>query len=245
MSNLDREIKSETMKINVFVEEKLAKDKMLIPTFQRDFVWEPENIRKLWDSIYKFYPVGSILYWVTDTYLHTHRKIGGFQFPHDEDTVRKFKEWEYILDGQQRATSLLVSMLGGKGRVKDDENFDYTMYFDATEGKFFFQNEYEKKIKSKVNPVFLIRLKDVPKGDFLDLYEKIAKEQGITEEIRNNIKRLYRIFSDYSLVFVRIQGVDVDEVTEIFERVNQEGKKLETIDIIVARTYRNENRKKE
>lgn len=239
-SNLDREIKSETMKINVFVEEKLAKDKMLIPTFQRDFVWEPENIRKLWDSIYKFYPVGSILYWVTDTYLHTHRKIGGFQFPHDEDSVRKFKEWEYILDGQQRATSLLVSMLGGKGRVKDDENFDYTMYFDATEGKFFFENEYEKR-KAKVNPLFLIRLKDVPKGDFLDLYERIAKEQGITEEIRNNIKRLYRIFSEYSLVFVRIQGVDVDEVTEIFERVNQEGKKLETIDIIVARTYRNEN----
>ena len=99
MSNLDREIKSETMKINVFVEVKLSKDKMLIPTFQRDFKWEPENIRKLWDSIYKFYPIGSILYWVTDTYLHTHRKIGGFQFPHDEDAARKFKDWEYILDG--------------------------------------------------------------------------------------------------------------------------------------------------
>lgn len=68
MSNLQREIKSETMKINVFVEERLLKDKMLIPTFQRDFVWEPENILKLWDSIYKFYPVGSILYWVTNTF---------------------------------------------------------------------------------------------------------------------------------------------------------------------------------
>jgi len=242
-SNLDREIKSETMKINLFVEEKLSKDKMLIPTFQRDFVWEPENIRKLWDSIYRFYPIGSILYWVTDSYLHTHRKIGGFQFPHDEDTVRKFKEWEYILDGQQRATSLLVSMLGGKGRVKNDEDFDYTMYFDATEGKFFFANELERR-KAKVNPAFLIRLKDVPKGDFLDLYERIAKEQGVTEQIRNNIKQLYRIFTDYSLVFVRIQGVDVDEVCEIFERVNQEGKKLDPVDIIVARTYRNENLEK-
>jgi hypothetical protein len=212
-SNLDREIKSETMKINWFVEEKLSKDKMLIPTFQREFKWEPENIRKLWDSIYRFYPIGSILYWVTDTYLHTHRKIGGFQFPHDEDSVRKFKEWEYILDGQQRATSLLVSMLGGKGRVKDDEEFDYTMYFDATEGKFFFANELERK-KTKVDPAFLIRLRDVPKGEFLDLYEKIAKEQGITEQIRNNIKQLYRVFTEYSLVLVRIQGVDVDEVRD-------------------------------
>lgn len=243
MSNLQREIKSETMKINVFVEERLLKDKMLIPTFQRDFVWDPENILKLWDSIYKFYPVGSILYWVTNTFLHTHRKIGGFQFPHDEETLKQFKEWEYILDGQQRATSLLVSMLGGKGKVKDNENFDYTVYFDAANAEFFFDKDLQRK-KAKINPAFLLRIKDVPKGDFLSLYERIYNETGINEEIKNNIKQLYRIFTDYSLVFIKIQGVDVDEVTEIFERVNQEGKKLDPVDIIVARTYRNENQEK-
>lgn len=69
MANINREIKTEDMKIGTFVEDWLAKDKYLIPTFQRDFVWEPENIRKLWDSIYKFYPIGSILYWVTESYL--------------------------------------------------------------------------------------------------------------------------------------------------------------------------------
>jgi len=243
MSNLNREIESEVTKINTFIEEKLSKDKLLIPTFQREFVWEPENIRKLWDSIFRFYPIGSILYWVTDSYLHTHRKLGGFEFPHDEDTVRKFKEWAYILDGQQRATSLLVSILGGKGKVKDDENFDYTLYFDATDGTFFFANELEKR-KSKVNPAFLIRLKDVPKGEFLDFYEKISKEEGINGKIKANIKQLYRIFTDYKLVLIKIQGVDVDEVCEIFERVNQEGKKLDPIDIIVARTYRNEDLEK-
>lgn len=244
MSNLNREIESEVVKINTFVEEKLSKDKILIPTFQREFVWEPENIRKLWDSIFRFYPIGSILYWVTNSYLRTHRKLGGFEFPHDEDTVRKFKEWAYILDGQQRATSLLVSILGGKGKVKDDENFDYTLYFDATDATFFFANELEKR-KSKVNPAFLIRLKDVPKGEFLDFYEKISKEQEINEKIKANIKQLYRIFSDYKLVLIKIQGVDVDEVCDIFERVNQEGKKLDPVDIIVARTYRNEDLEKE
>jgi len=243
MTNLQREIKSETMRINVFVEEKLTKDKILIPTFQRDFVWEPENILKLWDSIYKFYPVGSMLYWVTDTYLHTHRKIGGFKFPHDEETLRQFKEWEYILDGQQRATSLLVSLMGGKGKVKENENFDYTVYFDATTADFFFEKDLQRR-KTKVNPAFLLRLKDVTKGDFLSYYERIFNEPGINESIKNNIKQLYRIFTDYMLVFVRIQGVDVDEVTEIFERVNQEGKRLDPVDIIVARTYRNENREK-
>lgn len=242
MTNLNREIESEVVKINTLVEEKLSKDKILIPTFQREFVWEPENILKLWDSIFRFYPIGSILYWVTDSYLHTHRKLGGFEFPHDEDTVRKFKEWAYILDGQQRATSLLVSILGGKGKVKDEENFDYTLYFDATDATFFFANELEKR-KSKVNPAFLIRLKDVPTWSF-SFYKEISAQDGFNKDIEHNLEQLQRIFSDYKLVLIRIQGVDVDEVCKIFERVNQEGKKLDPVDIIVARTYRNENLEK-
>jgi len=239
MTNINREIKTEDIKINQFVEDGLAKDKYLIPTFQRDFVWEPENIRKLWDSIFRFYPVGSILYWVTDSYLHTHRKLGGFIFPHDEDTIRKFKEWAYILDGQQRATSLLVSILGGKGKVKDNENFDYTLYFDATDASFFFADELEKR-KTKVNPAFLIRIKDVPKWGF-SFYKEISAEEGFNNDIEHNLEQLQRIFTDYKLSLIKIQGVEVNEVCEIFERINQEGKKLDPVDIIVARTYRNED----
>jgi len=239
MSNLNREIESEVAKIVTFVEGKLSKDKILIPTFQREFVWNPENILKLWDSIFRFYPIGSILYWVTDSYLHTHRKLGGFEFPHDEDTVRKFKEWAYILDGQQRATSLLVSILGGTGKVKDDESFDYTVYFDATKAEFFFAGELEKR-KSIANPAFLVKLKDVPKWGF-GFYKEISAQKGFNKDIERNLEQLQRIFTDYKLVLIRIQGVDVDEVCEIFERVNQEGKKLDPVDIIVARTYRNED----
>lgn len=239
MPNLSRDIVPEDRKITVFVEEELARDKLLIPTFQRDFVWDPENIRKLWDSIFRFYPIGSILYWVTDNYLHTHRRLGGFEFPHDEDTVRKFKEWAYILDGQQRATSLLVSLLGGKGKVKGDENFDYTLYFDATSGEFFFADELKKR-ESKVNAAFLVRLRDVPKWGF-GFGRRIAGEEGYNKTIEQNLGQLERIFKDYKLVLIKIQGVDVDEVCEIFERVNQEGKKLDPVDIIIARTYRNED----
>jgi len=239
MTNLDRDIGTEDVKIQQFV-DRLRHDKFLIPTFQREFVWEPKNILKLWDSIFRFYPIGSILYWETDSYLHTHRKLGGFKFPHDEETVRKFKEWAYILDGQQRATSLLVSMLGGKEKIEGDKKFDYTLYFDATDATFFFAHELEKR-KSKVNPAFLIRLKDVPKGEFLDFYEKVSTEPDINEEIKSNIKQLYRIFTDYKVSLIRIRGVGVNEVCEIFERINQEGKKLDPVDIIVARTYRNED----
>ena len=238
MSNLDRDIGTEDLKIEQLV-KLLREDKFLIPTFQREFVWNPVNILKLWDSIYKFYPIGSILYWETDTYLHTHRKLGGFVFPHDEDTVRKFKEWKYILDGQQRATSLLVSIMGGKERVEDNEEFDYTLYFDATDASFFFADELEKR-KKKVNEKFLIRVRDVPTWPF-NFYREVAVTEGFNAEIGNNLQQLSKMFLGYNISVIRIRGAGVSEVCEIFERINQEGKKLHPVDIIVARTYRNED----
>lgn len=57
--------------------EDLLKRNYQIPTFQREVVWEKENVKKLWDSIYKFYPLGSVLIWKTDLQLQNHREIGG------------------------------------------------------------------------------------------------------------------------------------------------------------------------
>ena len=78
-----------------------------IPTFQREIVWERENVKKLWDSIYKFYPLGSILVWKTDIKLQNHRQIGGHILKEIDSSK---KEYQYLLDGQQRTTSLLTSL---------------------------------------------------------------------------------------------------------------------------------------
>lgn len=239
MSNLKRDIGTEDLKVEELV-KLLREDKFLVPTFQREFVWQPANILKLWDSIYKFYPIGSILYWETDSYLHTHRKLGGFVFPHDEDAVRKFKEWKYILDGQQRATSLLVSLLGGKGRVEDNEEFDYTLYFDATMGNFFFADELKKRAEGVPDKRFLIRVRDVPSWGFT-FYKEISDVEGFDEGIEHNLQQLSRVFTDYRIPIVHVKGVEVSEVCDIFERINQEGKRLDQVDIVVARTYRNED----
>jgi hypothetical protein len=204
MSNLARDIGSEDLKIQELVKF-LREDKYLIPTFQRDFVWEPANILKLWDSMYRFYPIGSILYWETDKYLHTHRRLGGFISPHDEDSVRKFREWKYILDGQQRATSLLVSLVGGRGRVADDPNFDYTLYFDATatdgseSGRkpFFFAGDLEERKKTTPEP-FLIRVRDVADWSFT-FYKEVSAVPGFNPVIEQHLQQLGRMFSDYKI----------------------------------------------
>ncbi|MDZ8136735.1 MAG: DUF262 domain-containing protein [Nostoc sp. DedQUE04] len=118
-------IKPDGHSITTYLENLLAK-RYQIPTFQRDVVWEKENVKKLWDSIYKFYPLGSILIWKSSTKLESHRQIGGIKFADDFHS----NEYQYILDGQQRTTTLLTSIYGGK--IEKKENFDPTLYIDFT-----------------------------------------------------------------------------------------------------------------
>ena len=130
-------IRTEEANIKDFV-HKLKKAEFLIPSFQREFVWDREDIIKLWDSLYRFYPIGSILYWKTDIRLHIHRELGGWILPDCDTRTREQKKWVYILDGQQRATSLLVSLFGLKTRGGGGKAFDDALFFDATTGAFFF-----------------------------------------------------------------------------------------------------------
>jgi hypothetical protein len=237
MTNINRTIKTNSKTIMEFV-TMLAEGKLLIPTFQREFIWSPDNIIKLWDSIYRFYPVGSILYWVTEHHLNIHRQIGGYVVPDGTGTAGKIKKWAYILDGQQRATSLLVSMFGGNGKVKERNNFDFRLFFDMTNATFFFAGELNRR-KTEVDPAFLVRLKDVPE-QYDDIYKQALSRRGFNRKISNNLKQLRHVFEDYIIPMIRIHGVDIAGVCDIFERINQEGTKLESMDIWIARTFRND-----
>ena len=110
--------------LTTYLDELLSKNYQ-IPTFQREVVWDEENVKKLWDSIYKFYPLGSILIWKTPLKLQNHRYIGGYEIT-DPDFNRT--EYNYILDGQQRTTALLTSLHGGT--IENRPGFDPTIYVD-------------------------------------------------------------------------------------------------------------------
>jgi uncharacterized protein with ParB-like and HNH nuclease domain len=64
------------------------------------------------------------------------------------------------------------------------------------------------------------------------------QEPLFDETIDKNIEQLTRVFSEYCLSLICIEGFDVPAVREIFERINQEGKELSSMDIMIARTFR-------
>ena len=91
---------------SLFIEEvvsKLRRGELRIPAFQRGFVWTPDDVAFLMDSIYKDYPFGSVLLWRTKQQLRQERNLGPFKVP--EPTADY--PIDYVLDGQQRLTSIL------------------------------------------------------------------------------------------------------------------------------------------
>ncbi len=91
-----------------------------IPQFQRDFVWSKAQSARLLDSVIKGYPIGTFILWSTHERLRSIRNLGGVDLP-DTPPGNAVK---YILDGQQRLTSLFVT-LNGLTIKREEHSDDY------------------------------------------------------------------------------------------------------------------------
>ena len=234
MDYRNRKIDIKNKNITEFIHE-LAAGKFLIPTFQRQFIWDPEHISNLWDSIYRCYPIGSILYWKTHTLLHVRRELGGFFLPDSSPPDHTLRS--YILDGQQRATALLASYYGGTGKVRAQYSFDFTLYFDLIKAEFFFEKDYYKH-RWEADSAFLIRLKDV-----LDLpadySSQLSSLPSFSHSVDKNLEQLRYVFTNYSIPLISLGGYDIAGVCGIYERINQSGVGLTNMDILIARGFKN------
>jgi hypothetical protein len=243
--------------ITTYLDELKNRD-FQIPTFQREVVWEKENVKKLWDSIYKFYPLGSILVWKTDLKLQNHREIGGHVIT---DGSFDRAEYQYILDGQQRTTSLLTSLYGGC--IEGLDGFDPTVYIDLTvenetevddesyKKRFLYFDEISdrngtfnrnKARQEKYDSGLIVKLLDI-KNDFGGVERNLVECQtsdykDYDHPVRQQLRLAKQVLDNYRLSFIELKGIQVSEVCQIFERINQAGKPLDIFDIVVAKTFR-------
>jgi hypothetical protein len=242
--------------LTTYLDELIAKNYQ-IPTFQRDVVWQQENVKKLWDSIYKFYPLGSILIWKTDLKLQNHRQIGGHQIT-DIDFTRT--EYQYILDGQQRTTSLLTSLYGGS--IEGRSGFDPLLYIDLTipfdsdtddesyRNRFLFWTEIDDRNgeikanigkKKRFDEGLIVKLIDI-KNNFTtvqtNVFNSLLVNKDFNHPILAELSKIKGVLDNYRISFIEIKGIQVSEVCQIFERINQAGKPLNIFDIVVAKTFK-------
>lgn len=124
--------------------DSIHKRDLVLPEFQREYVWGREQAKQLLVSLMKDYPVGSLLFWKTDQ-------------PPDLKNVAKLPEKlgtiQLILDGQQRLTTLHLLMLGGIPpyyREVDLQTDPRDLYFHLGEGEF----QYYQLSRMKEDPLW-------------------------------------------------------------------------------------------
>lgn len=199
-----------------------------IPQFQRKFVWEKEKSAKLIDSILKSYPINSFIVWQTKESLRILRNIGNMSFKATPDGHFV----NYILDGQQRITSIYAALNGVKFIRDDGKEEDYSsIYIDLNAN--IDDDIVILNVENKAEDTY-ISLVELMTGNISSIVAKYKNEDRLKkiDEYKNKINQ-------YPFSLIRISDADIIEATEIFTRLNVGGKKLSVFEIMVAKTFDN------
>ena len=196
-----------------------------VPQSQRDFVWSKDKSARLLDSprdLLKGFPIGTFILWKTDEELRSIRNLGGVALP----PTPKGDSVQYVLDGQQRLTSLFVTLKGlTVERTGRTENFR-EMYVDLTadpDESLVFTDVSQTQSDSCV--------------PFADLVKKDFDELGVPPEFRDRVRNYKRIIDGYQCSVIVVPEARIDTATEIFTRINVTGKPLSVFEIMVAKTF--------
>jgi len=193
-----------------------------LPKFQRPFVWKRKEVMKLLDSIYKGYPIGSILLWYTSEKLASERAIAELEISSDKE----FYPTNYLLDGQQRLSSL-CGALYWNGKNSDSI---WNVSFDLDKEEFI-----HPKAEVKIEYFPLNKLLNT--SDFINQC-KSFEAHSKKDKLFKNAEKLLRAIKDYKIAVVKIGEMTINEVAPIFERINSTGRKLTIVDLMRAATWK-------
>lgn len=234
--------------------ERARAGKLTIPQFQRQFIWRQSQVKLLIDSMSRSYPIGSLLLLNKTSDLQLgHRSIEA-QIREDIPTDSETHEGSssdvesYILDGQQRATSI--------ARVFLNSDPEKLYYFDLKK----IYDEYEREGTAWIK----IRRRGKTETDRKDnnrlLRADVALDQKksdvyVTEYIEDSedfpdfdkkqarvaaarIKGIFETVRNYKIPVVTLdRDSGIESVCRIFETINSTGTRLTTFDLAVARFY--------
>jgi hypothetical protein len=204
---------AQDMSVSTLLERVGSRD-IRLPEIQRDYVWKSSQIAWLLDSLYRGYPSGTLLLWESD------EEVAEKNVSSDVAGVSVTRP-QYLLDGQQRLTSLHRVFTGhDKARV----------VFNVVSEKFQLESVATKKDSRWVAVQKLLR------GEFKAAEKRAlrAAHPGLDEdELDDRISRVGKI-RDYNYRVEILQHMTYTEVTEIFVRVNSRGKALTRGDLALA-----------
>ncbi|MDG4764422.1 DUF262 domain-containing protein [Solwaraspora sp. WMMD406] len=204
----------------------ISEGRVRIPAFQRGFVWDPDRVAQLMDSIYKGYPFGALLFWRTKNTLRTERDLGPFVLPARPEDYPV----DYVLDGQQRLTSIFGVFQTELAPVGDaawtNIYFDYRTSSDVQESSFV------SLAPDEVDPE-----RHFPLSVLFDAPQYGAAFRRLSEEVVPVIDEMHSRFKETVIPIQTFTTDDRAGVAIVFERVNRLGVELDTLQLLSAWTW--------
>ncbi|NPV42372.1 MAG: DUF262 domain-containing protein [Firmicutes bacterium] len=210
--------------------EDISMGEIGLPDIQRPFVWSMTKVRDLFDSMYRGFPIGYLLFWENGC-SDTHRTIGAGP----KQKVARL----LIVDGQQRLTSLYAVMKGVPVITKDFKTQLIKIAFHPLSEKFEVSNAAIEKDAEWIPNISILWQPDMKPHAFKKTFlEKLGKRRPLTAEeediIHERIDRLIKL-EEYPLTALEISSsVDEDKVSEIFVRINSKGIPLNQANFILT-----------
>jgi len=222
---MSKQPKPDSKKYTDLISE-IQKGQIKVPKFQRNFVWSLDKTAKLLDSILKGYPIGTFILWETNERLNDIKNIGNLELPAIPDDIKV----QYVLDGQQRITSLYAAFLGAKIQKEGEKKItDYSKIYVDLDGD----------VENNDNQIVI---SEDPKSKHITLHKLLSAKYGELREIYSNeeidkIQEYKETFTTYDFSTIVLRKEDIDSAIEVFTRINTGGQTLTLFEIMSAKTY--------
>ena len=231
---------------------------MFLPAIQRELVWEPYRIERLFDSIMSDYPIGSFLFWNLREENKEKWPIYEFIRSYDQNTPHNLlanvhgitRDIHLVIDGQQRISSLYIGLCGSyryfyyrwrksklylnllKPGIPDEENPEELAYQFSFREDSYSSNENQEWWY----PVGRILNFEDSEDAKSDLKEKILHLPDEKQDIANRlIGQLHTRMKTITIGnYYEERSQNYDKVLQIFVRANSGGKPLEYSDLLLA-----------
>jgi hypothetical protein len=197
-----------------------------IPEIQRPFVWEATRVRNLLDSLYRGFPVGYLIVW-----KNPNVKL-------KDGTMSSGKR--ILIDGQQRVTALMASLLGVEVLNDDYEAVQIRIAFNPQEEAFEVSNAAMRGNGAWIPDVSTVF--DSQTSVFQLVSDYCTANSGCSQDkVFQVLERLRSIVHNHVGVIELAEDLDIKTVTEIFIRVNSAGAALSQADFAMSKIAVNES----
>lgn len=230
--NIDTQVRS-LMKVL----DDLRKGNIQIPPFQRDFVWQQDDVRALFDSIKNNYPIGSILLWKPERPYDWSpvQSISGIHLPQSSESPL------YILDGCQRLSTLFGCLTNPNKTEMENQTVwkeKFELYYDLEDEAFVYMGN--RNPKPYQIPLYIL----TSTSEFRQYTRKKLEpevDEGKIDLYLDRADIFSRSLIEYKLAVIEINNAELEQAVEIFSRINSRGTEITYDWIVNALSYNRDN----